>query len=1398
MDPHVPRSRRGNVRLALVRLDCMARSALNLLAELRSLGVRLSLSEDSLSISAPKGVISPELKEEIRSSKPEIMKILQGAAVGSAAISSETPGISEIPAERCQSAPLSFAQEGLYFLNRLQPDSTAYNITAKARIYRATEAKLQVWLQQLIDRHEAFRAGIYERDGAPVQIIEARAQEAIDFIDLSDLDEPEFSRRLDQIVQRQNLHKFDLSRPPLLRATVVRTAFDMDVIVVTVHHIVCDAWSLGIFFSEFQELSRGADPHDLPELRIQYADFAAWQRESLTEPALLASLAFWERKLKGCPAMLDLPTDHPRPATQGYDGALCRFILPTATVFGLKHLASAENASLFMILLVIFKALLFRHTRQNDLVIGSPFNDRNTVELERIVGLFVNMMALRTQLSGSMSWRELVRSVRQTVLEAQENHGVPFEKIIEKVRPERSLSRSPLFQASFTLQNTPGSSNFDVSSATSKFDVSLYMYDAGETIGGALEYRTDLFEESTIERMASHFTMLAASVASDADACIGQVPLFTDEDKQQILDLGEGTSSRFPNPETLHAWIEQRAAMHPERVAVESGRSRLSYGELSARSNRLSRRLRSLGVGPEQLVGLCVERSAEMVVALLAIVKAGGAYVPLDPQFPKERIGFMLQDSGAKVLITESHLLGLAPAGGTRVVCLDTEEWQQESSEAVESSVGPENLVYVIYTSGSTGKPKGVEITHRSVVNLLASMQVEPGVEVGDRLLAVTTVSFDIAGLELYLPLVSGGQVIIAPRGVVGDGAALAELLECSKANLMQATPVTWRLMLDAGWRGRAGMKILCGGEALPLELAHRLLETGAEVWNLYGPTETTIWSTVERLEMGADVVAIGRPVANTQIYLLDENRQLVPAGVNGEMYIGGEGVARGYWRRPELTGERFMENPFRGGQRMYRTGDVARWRRDGRLEYLGRADHQVKIRGYRIELGEIESALEQIPEIRQAVAIVREDVAGDPRLIAYVVTRNRADADPRVLRETLQAQLPDYMIPAAFVTLDAFPLTANQKVDRKALPAPGSNSIEAGAPRSPLETQLASLWKHALGIDKVSIRDNFFDLGGHSLLAVRLFSLLDPVFGTLPVSLLFEAPTIAQMAAKLAEGGVRTRWQSLVAIQPAGSRPPLFIIPGVEGNVLNCTRLARAMGHDQPVYGLHSIGLDGERAPLEKVETIAAHFLSEIREVQPSGPYHMAGVCVGGIVAYEMGRQLRAGGESVAPVILIDTWPPESIDPELQQAAAQRSFWARRLRQHYEELRRRGAKEQIRYIVRLASLAGAAVRRKQLPVGLRDDLLEKAIGYANYAAVRRYRPKAYDGKLLLVIADGEKSFEVDPRLVWASLASGGAVVQRIPATNGGALIRDPWVGELANLLKHAMDAALMNAGLAA
>ncbi|MGH9591973.1 MAG: non-ribosomal peptide synthetase, partial [Bryobacteraceae bacterium] len=876
------------------------------------------------------------------------------------------------------------------------------------------------------------------------------------------------------------------------------------------------------------------------------------------------------------------------------------------------------------------------------------------------------------------------------------NEHVALDRLVEVLQVPRALDRSPLFQVMFIFQNFPvkamefgglklESLPFDAGIA--RYDLSVEAIESNGQLFLEWEYNTDLFDSSTIERIQRHYHFLIDQLAAHPERRISEIQMLSVPEMEALLETAVGPWIDQPPSTSVHAWIEQQAAAHPEQVAVESGNVQLTYGELSARSNRLARKLQKLGVGPERLVGLCVERSPEMVVALLGILKAGGAYVPLDPQFPKERLAYMLEDSEARVLITQTHLRDTVPSQKATVVCLDDTEWEQESSAAVDSGAGAENLAYVIYTSGSTGKPKGVQITHRSVVNLLASMQREPGMGPEDRLLAVTTLSFDIAGLEMYLPLVSGARVVIAPRSAVADGEALTELLAQCGATVMQATPVTWRLLLEAGWRNGAGKKVLCGGEALPLELAQRLVQTGAEVWNVYGPTETTIWSALQRIEPGAGTVAIGRPIANTRIYLLDENRQLVPAGVVGEIHIAGDGVARGYWQRPELTAERFVEDPFRAGERMYRTGDVGRWRSDGTLECLGRVDHQVKIRGYRIELGEIESVLEQIPGIRQAVTIVREDVAGDPRLTAYLVTRNKTAADPQAVRQALQAHLPDYMVPVAYVTLDAFPLTPNKKVDRKALPAPATVPIERVAPRGALETQLASTWKYVLGVERISIYDNFFDLGGHSLLAIALFSRLEPVFGKLPVSLLFEAPTVAQMATRLAQGGFQTRWQSLVAVQSGGSRPPLFLVPGVEGNVLYCTRLARALGPDQPIYGLHSLGLDGQRAPLENVEAIAAHFISEIQTVQRSGPYHLAGFCVGGVVAFEMARQLRAQGESVATVILMDTWTPNSIDPQRHEEAMPRSFWIRRMRQHLQEFRTRGAKEQVRYVARLIGL---------------------------------------------------------------------------------------------------------------
>jgi amino acid adenylation domain-containing protein len=1095
-------------------------SIVDFLSHLRSLDIRIELQGERLSCTAPKGVLTPELTLELKSRKPEIIEFLRDRR------NANTPP----PIERVRRdgyfAP-STGQKRLWFLGQFDPDSAAYNIVGCMRLSGSLNREaLERSIREIVRRHEVLRTSIVSVEGVPMAVVR-EVDWTLGMESLRDVAPESQTDRLKELASAEARKPFDLSSAPLLRAILVDLGADEHALVISIHHIAADGWSLGVFGAEFAALYQNflkGEQSALPELPIQFADYAQWHQDHVESGIVHAEVAYWRRQLAPPVPPTDLPTDRPRPAAMTFNGTRMRQVIGAAVWESAKQFSLAENVTPFVTLLAAFKLLIQRYTGQHDVVVGSVSAGRTRRELEPLIGLFINNLVLRSNLEGNPTVRELVSRIRDTVLGAFSNEHVALDRLVEILQVPRALDRPPLFQLMFIFQNMaiPKMEFAGLKLEGVRFDAGWSRYDltieAGEGDGQLVlewEYNTDLFDASSIERFQRHFGAILEQLVASADQRISEIEILSAHERRAVLDSAGGRPiDPLPAP-SVHAWVEQEAAQHPDKVAVESGSSTLSYGELSARSNRLARWLQSLGVGPDQLVGLCVERSADMLVGLLGIMKAGGAYVPLDPQFPKDRLSFMLEDSGAKVLITESHLKDLA--AGAQVVCLDKEDWQQESSAAVESGVGPENLAYVIYTSGSTGKPKGVEITHRSVVNLLASMQREPGMKAGDRLLAVTTLSFDIAGLELYLPLVSGGQVVIAPRAVVGDGAALAELLEQSRANVMQATPVTWRLMLEAGWRGRAGMKILCGGEALPLELAHRLLETGAEVWNLYGPTETTIWSTVQRMEAGAETVAIGRPVANTQVYVLDENRQLAPAGVSGELYIGGQGVARGYWRRPELTGERFLEDPFWAGQRIYRTGDVARWRRDGTLECLGRVDHQVKVRGYRIELGEIESALEQIAGIRQAVAIVREDVPGDPRLVAYVVTRNRAIADPRVLRETLQAQLPDYMVPTAFVTLDAFPLTPNKKVDRKALPAPDNNSAASAVyvpPSTESERRVAELWQGLLGKDRIGVLDNFFDLGGHSLLAAQLQSRLKQRLGC-EISLveLFQHPTVAAIA---------------------------------------------------------------------------------------------------------------------------------------------------------------------------------------------------------------------------------------------------------------------------------------------
>ena len=783
-----------------------------------------------------------------------------------------------------------------------------------------------------------------------------------------------------------------------------------------------------------------------------------------------------------------------------------------------------------MLLLATFQTLLHRYANQEDIVIGSPIANRNRTEIEGLIGFFANMLVLRTDFSNNPSFRELLQRVKEVALSAYEHQDLPFEKLVEELQPERDLSRTPMFQVVFALQNAPMPalklpnltlSSFPIDKGTAAYDINMAMWQTEDTLHGRIEYNTDLFDADTIARFIRHFQQLLTAIVAAPDTPVAELPLLTPAEEAQLA-AWNNTQADYPQNSSIHYLFELQAAQTPGKTAVTFANQSYTYAQLNQRANQLAHYLQHLGVGPETLVGLCVERSLEMFVGLLGILKADGAYLPLDPAFPPERLAYMVEDAQLAFLVTQESLI--ADWQWTNQTCqlisLDGDEISiaTHASSNLPALANVNQLAYTIYTSGSTGRPKGVQIPHRAVVNFLHSMRQQPGLTQEDVLLSVTTLSFDIAVLELFLPLVAGAEVVLVSRAVAADGAALMSALAEANASVMQSTPTTWRLLLAAGWAGSPTLKILCGGEALPPSLANELVDKGRSLWNLYGPTETTIWSACYQITGPVSKVPIGRPIANTQIYVLDTQRQPVPIGVIGEIYIAGDGLARGYYGRPDLTSERFVADPW-GNGRMYKTGDQGRWLADGNIEFLGRNDHQVKVRGYRIELGEIEANLNRHPGVGQAVLTTHRDASDSSALVAYIIPADKT-APPASddLRAYLGESLPDYMIPHLFIFLETYPLTPNGKIDRKVLPAPEREQLSQThhfvAPGTAFEEVLAEVWEEVLNLAPIGIHDNFFNLGGHSLLATQVVSRIRDRFEiALPVRHLFEAPTIAQLA---------------------------------------------------------------------------------------------------------------------------------------------------------------------------------------------------------------------------------------------------------------------------------------------
>jgi amino acid adenylation domain-containing protein len=1030
---------------------------------------------------------------------------------------------------REEDLPLSFAQQRLWFIDQLDPGHPAYNMPGAVRLSGLLDhAVLEKSLSEIVRRHEALRTSFPLKDGGPIQFIAPPAPLDVPVTDLRELTDRD--AQLNEILTREAHERFDLARGPLLRVKLVRLADDEHVLLVTMHHIVSDGWSLHLFLRElatlYQAYSEGTES-PLPELPIQYADFANWQRNWLRDEKLDSLLGYWVNQLKNAPPVLELPSDRSRTSLRGFEGTRQSLTLPQNLTDELKRLSREEGVTLFMVLAAAFKVLLYRYSGQTDIVIATASANRNQAEIEELIGFFVNTLVLRTDLSATRTFRALLEKIRETVIDACTHQELPFEKIVEELHPERSVIRTPLFQVMLVQQKQLAPEiesagvrfqSIELETTTTKFDLTLSFVEADQELLLTLEYSTELFEAPTVKRMLGHLHTLLASAANNPGAQISELPLLSAEEREEILVEFNGAAVRESVPAlSLHQLFEAQVVKTPSAIALVFGAEKLSYAQLNQRANRLARYLRELGVRPEVLAGICLERGINLIVAVLAVLKAGGAYVPLDPDYPQDRLAFMLADARPAVLLTTQSIEQMLPPNDARAVRLDIDAhlFDEFAGENVANELSADNPAYVIYTSGSTGQPKGVVVTHRGLGNIHEEQVREFGNGPRDRVLQFASLNFDASVYEMLMSLATGATLVLATKDELLPGPPLQTLLREQSITNLTIPPSVLALIPSDDLP--ALRTVIVGGEACSAELVDRW-SNGREFFDGYGPTETTIWSSISRCRAEEGTPTIGKPIGNTQMFVLDENLEPVPPGVAGELYIGGIGLARGYLNRPELTATRFVPHLFATtpGARLYRTGDLCRYRADGNIEFLGRMDHQVKIRGFRVELGEIETALGEHPMVQEVVVLVREDTPDDKRIVAYVVLSQECAADE--LRQVAKDKLPSYMIPSAFVVLDALPLSPNGKVDRQALPAPDNArpDLEGAfvAPRTPIEEIVAGIWSQILKLEHVGIHDNFFSLGGHSLLATQVAQRVRQTFNIeLPLRLFFETPTVAELA---------------------------------------------------------------------------------------------------------------------------------------------------------------------------------------------------------------------------------------------------------------------------------------------
>ncbi|MDB6053786.1 MAG: non-ribosomal peptide synthetase [Verrucomicrobiales bacterium] len=1325
--------------------------------------------------------------------------------------------------------PLSFAQQRIWFLDQLHPNNPLYNVPSGFRLAGQLDVEaLSRSLEAVISRHEILRTIYITNKGTPAQKVLDQWKFTLPVIDLSKEISPELA--LAERLSSEAKIPFNLAHDLMIRASLFRLKPEEHALFINVHHIAFDEWSLEILVKEigsFYESFLRKQSSSLPELPIQYADFAIWQQEEYANKHTQKQLDYWKKQLQGDLPVLEIRADRIRPAVRTYQGDRERRTLSPQLTANLKKLARQESVTLYILLLSIFKTLLHRYSGMEDIIVGTPISGRSQSEVENLLGFFVNTLAIRSPVGDQASFKEVLAKVRTHVLGAFAHQELPFDKLIEEIHSERNSNQNPLFDIVFALQNQQkedfqfaslGLRPIEVHTHTAKFDLTFVAQDKGDTLHLILEYNSDIFEGPTVGRMLAHFEALAEGIVTNPVQSVGKFSLINAAERSNTFEIWNHTSTDYPKSKTVAQLFSEQAKRTPQAIAVQYGEKEISYAELDDRSNQVGSYLRKQGIGPNVLVGVFMERSVEMIVAWLGILKAGGAYVPLDLDYPAERIAFMIQDTEMPVILSNESLASRIPQSVAKILKLDADsaEIKQESKHPVISTATAENIAYVIYTSGSTGQPKGVMVPNRGIVRLVFNTNyVQLSEE--ERIAQASNSSFDAATFEVWGSLLHGGKLVGVTKEIMLAPKEFAAFLRDEKITSLFLTTALFNQTAAEDPTAFGTLKnVLFGGEACDPNSVRRVLQSMPphRLLHVYGPTEVTTfasWYEVKTVAEGATTLPIGRPISNTTFHVLDRQLQEVPVGMAGELYLGGDGLALGYLRRPELTEQKFIQNPADLSEKLYKTGDLVRFLPDGNIEFLGRMDNQVKIRGFRIELEEVESALKSFPGVQEAVAIVREDVPGDKRLTGYISWKESEESNQDGLKSALKLKMPSYMIPAVIVEVKSFPLTPNGKINRKALPKPDEATPRQGdeTPRSYLETQLHKIWETVLGHSSFGVSDNFFEVGGHSLLAVKLMSQIETTLGKkMPVSVLFQSATIEKLAEAVRSTGAATRGGCLVEIQPKGSKPPIFWLHtlggGGGGGLFTYRKLAELLGRDQPSYGLVA-----PPVPFTSIESMAAHYIEEIRIIQPSGPYQLGGYCFGGVVAYEMARQLEVKGLPVRLLALLDCSLPDNNGERTKKSPKLAVHFIRTLPlwlKHFLAQDNKAIRAQVddklariqRKLRRWIGLEkhDGVEHKPGSELGELIDMTHYPKDYKRYAEVHwealiHYYAKPINGKAVLFKTEEPRLLRLDDRAIWRRMIQGGVEIRDVTGKHE-EILNDPHVQPLASQLRECLERGIV------